>query len=401
MKSVIIGPDYELSKQLEAALLDLGNIVVSRRVDAYPSPVELLRILRAHAPDVILVNTDVLSMSLDLVTEVEKNFPGVQVVAFNRVCEQHALLEIMRAGVREYLVYPFGRQTLRDAIARIAEIAQRRPPSFESTDRLYAFLPSKPGVGASTVALNTSIALSRIPGCETLHIDLDLSSGVVRFLLKLDNGHAVTDAAEHAHRMDESMWEQMTAQYQNLHVLHAGPLNPDLRIEPVQLRHLLEFARRHYKVICTDLSGNLERYSFEIMNEAKKIFIVCTGELSSLHLAREKLNYLRSKDLAERAVFILNRCQKRSQFSREEVEEVLGVPVFAAFANDYSGVQRSVSNAKGIDANTEIGKQIAAFANSLGTRAPVATVESKGRKFIDYFSIVPARASAESRRSAG
>ncbi len=38
----------------------------------------------------------------------------------------------------------------------------------------------------------------------------------------------------------------------------------------------MEFMRRNYRVLCFDLSGNLEKYSLEIMHESKKIFLVCT-----------------------------------------------------------------------------------------------------------------------------
>jgi hypothetical protein len=101
LKGVIVGPDYELATQLEQALFEVGHVGVVRKIESYPTPVELFRILRAHAPDLIFVNTDVLSLALDLVGQIEKNFQGLQVVAFNRKCEQHSLLEVMRAGVRE------------------------------------------------------------------------------------------------------------------------------------------------------------------------------------------------------------------------------------------------------------------------------------------------------------
>jgi Flp pilus assembly CpaE family ATPase len=173
LKSIIVGPDYELAKQLEQALLEVGHIGVVRKVEGYPTAVELLRILRAHAPDLIFVNTDVLRLALELAGHIEKHYPGLQVVAFNRTCEQFALLEIMRAGVREYLTFPFDRQVVTESVARLAHIAERRSPVFQSTDLLYAFLPSKAGVGTSTLALNSSLALSRMPDCESLLLDLD------------------------------------------------------------------------------------------------------------------------------------------------------------------------------------------------------------------------------------
>ena len=400
LKSIVIGPDYELAKQLEQALSEVGHVGVARKVESYPAAVELARILRAHAPELVFVNTDVLSLALDLIGHIEKHFPGLQVVAFNRKCEQHALLEVMRAGVREYLTFPFDTQVVGEAIGRLADIAERRSSVFQSTDLLYAFLPSKPGVGASTLALNSSIALSRVPDCDSLLMDLDLSSGVMRFLLKLENGYSVMEASEHAHRMDETLWPQMTTKFEKLDILHAGPLNPDVRIEPVQIRNLLEFARRHYRVICADLSGNLERYSFEVMNEAKRIFLICTAEMSSLHLAREKYQYLKSKDLGDRVAVLMNRCQKRAQFGADELQDLLGVPVFATFTNDYTGVQKAISNARGLDVSSELGKQVAALANSMLERR-AELIEARSRRFVEYFNIVPGRYSSGGRRSAG
>ena len=84
----------------------------------------------------------------------------------------------------------------------------------------------------------------------------------------------------------------MVTSIENLDVLHAGRLNPDFRIEPAQIRHMMDFMRRNYQALCFDLSGNLEKYSLEIMHESKKIFLVCTPEIPSLHLAREKYLYL-------------------------------------------------------------------------------------------------------------
>ncbi len=78
------------------------------------------------------------------------------------------------------------------------------PPAIEAdTNQVYSFLPSKAGVGASTMAMNTAVAMSRVPDSSVLLSDFDLNSGMVRFMLKLDGAYCVTDATEHALDMDE------------------------------------------------------------------------------------------------------------------------------------------------------------------------------------------------------
>jgi pilus assembly protein CpaE len=196
--------------------------------------------------------------------------------------------------------------------------------------------------------------------------------------------------------IDENFWPQLVTGIGSLDVLHAGTLNPNFRMEAAQVRNLLDFARRNYKVICADLSGNLEKYSIELMHESKKIFLVCTPEIPSLHLAREKFHYLRTLDLGDRVSVLLNRCQKRPLISPSQVEELLGLPVHMTFSNDYQGVNKAMSEGKPVDSGSELGRQCAALAGSMLERKVTDGPESK-RRFVEYFSLVPTRLTLENK----
>jgi pilus assembly protein CpaE len=304
----------------------------------------------------------------------------------------------MRVGIREYASDPFDKIVLGETLLRVRETLDARPALIESTDNVFSFLPSKAGVGASTLALNISVALSNQPNSSVLLSDFDLNSGMMRFMLKLDDGYCVTDAAEHALHMDEELWPQMVRKIEKLDVLHAGKLNPDFRIETAQISRLMEFMRRNYTALCFDLSGNLEKYSLEIMHESKKIFLVCTPEIPSLHLAREKYLYLKQLDLHERVCVLLNRCQKRPLISPAQVEQLLGVPLAMIFPNDYQGVQRALTLGRAVDSNTELGRQFTILAQTMLHNRPRAV---EGRKrFIEFFSVVPGKYPVVAERSA-
>lgn len=399
LRGIIICPDVDLNERLEAILTEIGIVSITRTLDRYPSALELLRFLRAHAPQVVFVSTESTAKAMEITREVEKHTPGVQIVAISRFVDPQILLEVMRAGIREFASLPFDRQTLVDALVRIKDTVQARPPAIEATNQVFSFLPSKAGVGTSTIALNAAVAMSRVPDASVLLSDFDLNSGMVRFMLKLDSAYCVTDAAEHSHEMDESLWPTMVTAIDKLDVLHAGKLNPDLRIEPTQIRHLMEFMRRNYSALCFDMSGNLERYSLEIMHESKRIFLVCTPEIPSLHLAREKYQYLKQLDLGERVAVLLNRCPKRSVITPQQVEQLLGVPIYMTFPNDYQGVQRAMTAGRWVESGSDLGKQFTALAqNMLEAKAPV--VQEAKKRFIEFFSVVPGKAVTPVRKSA-
>jgi pilus assembly protein CpaE len=342
----------------------------------------------------VFVSTESTNKAMEVAHELEKNTPGVQIVAVSRFVDPQILLEVMRAGIREFASLPFDRQTLTDGLVRIKEAVQARPPAIECTNDVFSFLPAKAGVGTSTIALNAALALSRLPETNVLLSDFDLNSGMIRFMLKLDNAYCVTDAAEHSLEMDESLWPSMVTTHGNLDVLHAGKLNPDFRIEPTQIRHLLEFMRRNYNALCFDMSGNLERYSLEIMHESKRIFLICTPEIPSLHLAREKYLYLKQLDLADRVAIVLNRCQKRPLITPEQIEELLGVSIFMTFVNDYQGVQRAMTAGRWVEPATELGKQFTTLAHSIMETKAIAQATEGKKRFIEFFSVVPGKSAS-------
>ncbi len=387
LKGAIICADEELSQLLEKSVFELGGVGIVRTISRYPTANELMRMLRANAPEVLFLSIESLSRALEIVVAAEAQLPGIQVVAINRTADPQTLLEVMRSGIREFLAPPFQRQLLYEALVRVRDTLERRPIQMDHSDLVFSFLPAKPGVGTTTIATNAAIAVSKLPNTRSLLIDADMNSGMVRFLLQLDNNYSLLDAAERSFSIDENIWPQLVTTIGNLDVLHAGKINPELRVEPTHIRHILEFARRNYRAVVLDLSGNFERYSVEAMHDSKVIFLVVTPEIPSLHLAREKLAYIRTLELGGRVSVLLNRCQKRSIVSREQIEDLLGLPITMTFANDYQGVHRAVTAGKPVDPGSDLGRQFAQLAQFLLDKKAVTT--EKNSKLSEYFSMLP------------
>ena len=166
LRGAIICPDRELGDRLVGVLLESHRIGIVRRLDAYPNQVDLGRFLRAAAPEIVFLSIETRQQALETAKRMEELAPGLQVVAINRTCDPPTLLETMRAGIREFLSPPFEHQALAEALERISELISQNPPVFETTDSVFAFLPAKAGSGATTIAVNTSLAMSRMPDTE-------------------------------------------------------------------------------------------------------------------------------------------------------------------------------------------------------------------------------------------
>ena len=385
LRTVIIGPDARQAQQLEKALSALANeLTVSRILLAYPDEGELIRTLRTHAPEVIFLSFEKSEFAMRVVERVWQEVEGVQFVAYHRDCDPATLREIMRAGVRELVAEPFELSALVESLRNIKTLVEQRPPTYSSRGRIYSFLPAKAGSGATTMALNLSAALSRVTNTRVLLSDMDLSSGILRFLLKIRNEHAIIEVLDHMHELDENMWQQLVTTVAKLDVLHSGPLNPNVRVDPAQIHDVAQFWLRNYDVVCVDLSGNMERYSLEILRDSQQVFMVCTPEVPSLHLTREKLAFLKTLDLDSRVAIVLNRVSKQSLLTPQQVQDVLGVPVMHSFINDYPVVNAATRAGDFIDPKSKLGMQFAELAASLLNKPRIETPSK--RKFLEFLS---------------
>ncbi len=66
LRGIIICPHVDLGERLEALLNEMGIVGVIRTLDRYPNSLELVRFLRAHAPQVIFVSTESTTKALEI-----------------------------------------------------------------------------------------------------------------------------------------------------------------------------------------------------------------------------------------------------------------------------------------------------------------------------------------------
>src|SRR4051812_10170027 len=107
LRGVLICPDQELGDRLVGALLESHRVGIVRRLEAYPTSVELGRIVRAAAPEIFFLSIETRQQALEVAKSIGEQAAGTQVVAINRTCDPQTLLETMRAGIREFLSPPF------------------------------------------------------------------------------------------------------------------------------------------------------------------------------------------------------------------------------------------------------------------------------------------------------
>jgi pilus assembly protein CpaE len=318
--------------------------------------------------------------------------PQVVTIALNAGSSRDELLALMQSGVRDVLP-EFNKLAILQSVSRAA--AQLTKVE-EILGDLYAFVPAKPGCGATTVATNVTAAVARKAEEPVLLLDFDIRLGIMSFLLKIEGAHTIVDALQQADRLEPSLWANLVCQRGLLHVLGSGPLEYSQQVPTHRFTTLLDFAVRQYPLVAVDLPGTLEDYECETLLRAKKIFLVCTPDVGALHVAQRKSNWLRDLHMADKVAVVLNRVERRGAFSLSDIERIVQLPVQYLLPDAAPEIARAVQQGIALEGSTPLAKQIDRIADEMLVGKLVHKSSNVVRRFVEYFSVSPAR---EGRRS--
>ncbi|HLX42466.1 MAG TPA: hypothetical protein VKR43_03490 [Bryobacteraceae bacterium] len=335
--------------------------------------------------DCLFLEVDDFSRAAELLAFLDSSIPGFPVITLGSQKNFDLLPKLMRLGVREHLTSPIEFPALLEAVRSTEQHLKAHPVATPRLSDLYTFLPAKPGVGTSTIAVSVSCAIAEALGVRTLLMDCDLAAGAIQFLLKLGKSASIADALVHSENLDEGLWAQMVGKWEKLEVLHAGDLEPLPNPGMKDLQRVLGLARSQYDVICADVASSFDTFTVAMLRESRRIFLVTTPEIVALHMATERLRRLTELNLGDRVSLLLNR-KSHSKFDDGEVARAVGIPVTHCFANDYAGVQSAILDASPIPHKSDLGQSVLDLAHSLAPQAE-ARPAVHPRKFLEFFHV--------------
>jgi pilus assembly protein CpaE len=401
MIAAVISEDAVLRARLEAVLKRTLNVDSVLTIPEYPDAASILTLEDGHEKYVAFIDfRDHSDRALALAGDINRTCPSVGSVALNVGSSQTDLIAIVRAGICEVLPQPFSDQDVGTAVVNVTRKLAGDPNVTATKGVICAFLPAKPGSGASTLAVYSALACARIADSHPLLLDFDIRLGTSSFVLKLDSKNSIMDAFENASRMDETLWVQLLSQREKLDVLGSAPTEFGVRVHSDSFQSILRWARSRHTAVVVDLAGTMEDFEIATLQQAGMIFLVCGPDLTSLHMARRRMEGLRLLQLHERVCLVMNRVDKRTGLSIRDIESVLGMPVQITVPADEASIAKAVHEGMGVNPKGAFGLQIEVIAHKMAGKAPNGQNSGSIRprkQFIEFFSIPQAKGLDPSR----
>jgi pilus assembly protein CpaE len=262
------------------------------------------------------------------------------------------LLEAMRAGLVEYVPHPADPHAVYEAVGRALQKKGGIPEEVAPTDEgsVLAFFSAKGGAGSSTVATNVGIELHRLTGRRTLLVDLDLEMGEIASMLGIQPRFHLVDLVRNFHRMDADLLASYIESHDSgVHVLSA-PFEPQVgeAVTHDQISAILGFFKSHYDYVVVDMSKSLAPPAMATLQCADSIFLITNVDVPSIRNLKRALPSLDQATGGDvnRLRLVVNRFNGKGLVGLKDLEDTLGLEVYATLGNDYKTVIEAMSTGR-------------------------------------------------------
>lgn len=343
MKIKIISPDAAHAEAWSVLLRTQGGF------EAHPVPRALRDVnvlVNGSRPDIVVVETTT-PEDFEALERLALAHPEIDYVLIGNDLSPEFLLRAMRAGVREVLPAPASGDAVLAALRR--QQRKRVPAAAEPMrhGEVLAFVSCKGGSGATFVGANLAHIIAAAGQRRVALIDMNLQFGDAALFVTSEKPVSnVADVARNIQRLDaELLQSAMTPVGPGLWVLpapddpaHAGD------VTPAHVQAIVQQARSMYDFVVIDAGRSLSPVSLQALDLADKVFPVLQLTLPFIRDGKRLREVFRSLDYpAHKLHWIVNRFQKDSQLTLDDLKASMGIAQVVTLPNQYEVAAASVN----------------------------------------------------------
>jgi pilus assembly protein CpaE len=337
-----------------------------------------------------------------------KESPSTSIIMSFADRPEASLREIIQVGADDVIEMPADDTSIRGAIRRTLEIAERRgalgpivttvhaatPVQARPLGKVFTVCSATGGCGKTFFATNMALLLSRQPDARVALVDLDLQFGEVTTALRLHPNYTIFDVLR-TEESDETVdlashIEEFVVSFEGRFSVLAAPKDPAQadRISPVEVTRVVEALRARYDYVVVDTPTALAETVLAAFDMSEHLFVMATLDLPSVRNLGMFLQTLQKLRVSSDNVSLL----------MNKVEKDVGISVDQITKLFPQGFAAELPYAKEVSRSINIGKPvIVSYPESEVSRGIVAGM----REFLPEGALAAAEAGTKPARTGG
>ena len=326
-----------------------GGRVVFSHFGSPSGPTDsVLRQIQDFHAEVVLVDIDPLrwQRAIAVIELLKAATDDLGIFAIGEMTQPGIIVATMRAGACEYLERSGDSLALQDAFTRFASTRTRLRDSAGRA-RVFTFLNAKGGAGATTIAVNTAIALQQNHGATVL---VDFAPlGHTALHLNARPTFGLSDALQNLHRMDAALLAGfMTVAKRDLHLLAGANQISMLAPTSAELARLFDLLVTRYRYVVVDCSGRSDEISRSLCDLCDQVMLVAHTDVVALWSANRIQSWLQESGAREKVGLLINRYKKIPGFTDEDILKSTRCKVLWKVPNHYYSVAAGIDRGEPI-----------------------------------------------------
>lgn len=282
---------------------------------------------------------------LDLILKITQQCHNCKIIALSDNPSVDLIIQIMRAGAREFVPIPIIKNELFEAINKT--ISQFDTPKQKNRCKIISVFSNKGGIGKTSIASNLALELSKITKENVALIDLNFQMGDITTFLDLKPSFNISYMLENIDKINETFLLSTLEKYKNtsLYVLADPPYFKQAdNIQPKQITKLFNTLKDTFSYIVIDAEASFDGKNIAALDNSDIILLVTVANLPALRNTQrclelfERLGYDKDK-----TKIVINRYMENDEIKEQDIEKVLSKHIYWKIPNNYFAIMTAIN----------------------------------------------------------
>lgn len=347
ISTVIISDEFSTKEVLKLFVSEFDNLETIDDFNNYSDVFNILASSKGKSLLIIDLSTNKIK-NLDFILQVTKECKNCKVLALSDNPSVELIIEVMRAGAKEFVPVPIIKNEFFEAIKKL--VTEMNEPVKKNKCKIISVFSNKGGIGKTSLATNLALELAKITKENIALIDLNFQMGDITTFLDLKPSFNISYMLENLDKINETFLLSTLERYKStsLYVLADPPYFKQAdNIQPRQITRLFDTLKETFSYIIVDAEASFDGKNIAALDNSDLIMLVTVANLPALRNTQrclelfEKLGYDK-----EKIKIVVNRYMENDEIKEVDIEKVLSKDIYWKIPNNYFAIMSAIN--KGI-----------------------------------------------------